>query len=292
MKQNYKKITDFQCQLMPAENRLYLHHGPIDIIAHVDGPEETRSDLYECAKKRFSTVLQELVSELDLLKLPWSEVHTEPQGRIALKMFNAVRGSREFITPMAAVAGAVAEEILGTMVNRAKSEVSCLKKIRRMYVNNGGDISFWLNYGSAFTIGVVDNPQRPELKTKICLPYESPVRGLATSGWRGRSQSLGIADAVTVLASSSACADVAATLIANNVNIEHPGIIRKPACDVKDDSDLGMRPVTVKVPFLPKKEVSRALRKGAESAKALIRKNKIQSAYLSMQEQTLVIENT
>ena len=292
MKQNYKKFTDFQCQFLPQENRLYLNHGPIDIIAHVDGPEKIRSDLYKCTKKRFSTVLEELVSELHLLKLPWSEVHPEPKGRIARKMFKAVRGAGTFITPMAAVAGAVAEEILETMLNHAKYEVSCLERIRRMYVNNGGDISFWLNYGSAFKIGVVDNPQRPELKTKICLPYESPVRGLATSGWRGRSQSLGIADAVTVLASSSACADVAATLIANNVNIEHPGIIRKPACDVKDDSDLGMCPVTVKVPFLPKKEVSRALRNGAESAKALIRKNKIQSAYLSMQKQTLVIENT
>ena len=207
-------------------------------------------------------------------------------------MFNAVRGTGEFITPMAAVAGAVAEEILETMLDQAKSHASFLEKIRRMYVNNGGDISFWLNYGSVFTIGVVDNPIRPELNTKVCLPFESPVRGLATSGWRGRSQSLGIADAVTVLSSSSASADAAATLIANNVNIEHPGIIRKPACDVKDDSDLGMQPVTVNVPFLHEKEVSRALRKGAESAKALIRENKIQSAYLSMQEQTLVIENS
>ena len=292
MKQNYKKFTDFQSPLMREENRLYLHHGPIDIIAHVDGPEKIRSDLYKCAKKRFSTVLEELVSELDLLKLPWSEVHPEPQGRIARKMFNAVRGTGAFITPMAAVAGAVAEEILETMLDQAKSHVSCLEKIRRMYVNNGGDISFWLNYGSAFTIGVVDNPIRPELNTKVCLPYESPVRGLATSGWRGRSQSLGIADAVTVLSSSSASADAAATLIANNVNIEHPGIIRKPACDVKDDSDLGMHPVTVNVPFLHEKEVSKALQKGAESAKVLIRENKIQSAYLSMQEQILVIENS
>ena len=291
MKQNYKKFTDFQSPLMREENRLYLHHGPIDIIAHVDGPEEIRRDLYECAKKRFSTVLEELVSELQLLKLPLSEVHPEPKGRIARKMFNAVRGARTFITPMAAVAGAVAEEILETMLNQAKSEVSYLEKIRRMYVNNGGDISFWLNYGSAFTIGVVDNPQRPEMNTKVFLHYNSPVRGLATSGWRGRSQSLGIADAVTVLASSSACADAAATLIANSVNIEHPGIIRKPACDVKDDSDLGLHPVTVKVPLLHEKEVSQALQNGAESAKALIRKNKIQSAYLSMQKQTLVIEN-
>ena len=29
--------------------------------------------------------------------------------------------------------------------------------------------------------------------------HDDPVRGIATSGWRGRSFSLGIADAVTVL---------------------------------------------------------------------------------------------
>ena len=112
---------------MLQENRLYLHHGPIDIIAHVDGPEEIRRDLYECAKKRFSTVLEELVSELKLLKLPFSEVNPEPKGRIARKMFNAVRGAGTFITPMAAVAGAVAEEILETMLYQAKSDVSCLE---------------------------------------------------------------------------------------------------------------------------------------------------------------------
>ena len=275
-----------------ADNRFHLQHGPIDIIAHVDAPEEVRKRLYTSASNRFSTVLVELVAEMDLLKQPWSADLPDSKGGIAQKMCFAVRGSDIFVTPMAAVAGAVADEVLEAMLYEAKNPDPCLEEIQRMYVNNGGDISFWLNYGSAFTIGVVDNPQRPELNTKVCLPYESPVRGLATSGWRGRSQSLGIADAVTVLAPSSACADAAATLIANNVNIEHPGIIRKPACDVKDDSDLGMHPVTVKVPFLPEKEVSRALRNGAESAKVLIRKNKIHSAYLSMQEQTIVIENT
>ena len=76
---------------------------------------------------------------------------------------------------MAAVAGAVAEEILETMMNQAKSDVFCLEKIRRMYVNNGGDISFWLNYGSAFTIGVVDNPIRPELNTKVEISILEPT---------------------------------------------------------------------------------------------------------------------
>ena len=51
------------------------------------------------------------------------------------------------------------------------------------------------------------------------------MRGVATSGWRGRSFSLGIADAVTVLARTGAAADAAATIIANAVDLPgHPAV--------------------------------------------------------------------
>ncbi|GIT09708.1 MAG: hypothetical protein CM1200mP30_33380 [Pseudomonadota bacterium] len=39
---------------MSEENRLYLHHGPIDIIAHVDGPEEKREAIYTNVPKNDS----------------------------------------------------------------------------------------------------------------------------------------------------------------------------------------------------------------------------------------------
>ena len=175
-----------------AENRLHLQHGPIDLILHVDASEEIRKRLYSAAKKRFSTVLQELVVEMDLLKQPWSADLPDPKGGIAQKMCFAVRGSDIFVTPMAAVAGAVSDEILEAMLYEAKNPDPCLEEIQRMYVNNGGDIAFWLNAGESFSIGVVDNPGIPELNARVSLAYESPVRGIATSGWGGRSQSLGI----------------------------------------------------------------------------------------------------
>ena len=274
-----------------ADNRLHLQHGPIDIIAHVDAQEEVRKRLYSTASHRFSTVLDELVAELDLLKQPWSADLPNPKGGIAQKMCFAVRGSNIFVTPMAAVAGAVAEEILEAMLFEAKKLGSCLEEIQRMYVNNGGDIAFWLNAGESFSIGVVDNPGIPELNARVSLAYESPVRGIATSGWRGRSQSLGIADAVTVLAGSAATADAAATLIANDVNIDYPGILKRPASEVKDESDLGMLPVTVDVPPLPVDQISEALKRGAQTARNFIRIGKIEAAYLSLQKQTLVVEN-
>jgi len=274
-----------------ADNRLHLQHGPIDLILHVDASEEIRKRLYSAAKKRFSTVLQELVVEMDLLKHPWSADLPDPKGGIAQKMCFAVRGSDIFVTPMAAVAGAVADEVLEAMLYEAKNPDPCLEEIQRMYVNNGGDIAFWLNAGESFSIGVVDNPGIPELNARVSLAYESPVRGIATSGWRGRSQSLGIADAVTVLAGSAATADAAATLIANDVNVYYPGILKRPASEVKDESDLGMLPVTVDVPPLPVDQISEALKRGAQTAGNFIRTGKIEAAYLSLQKQTLVVEN-
>jgi len=274
-----------------ADNRLHLQHGPIDIIAHVDAPEEVRKRLYTSASNRFSTVLVELVAEMDLLKQPWSADLPDPKGGIAQKMCFAVRGSDIFVTPMAAVAGAVADEVLEAMLNEAKNTDPCLEEIQRMYVNNGGDIAFWLNAGESFSIGVVDNPGIPELNARVSLTYESLVRGIATSGWRGRSQSLGIADAVTVLAGSAAIADAAATLIANDVNVDYPGILKRPASEVKDESDLGMLPVTVDVPPLPVDQISEALKRGAQTAGNFIRTGKIEAAYLSLQKQTLVVEN-
>jgi len=274
-----------------ADNRLHLQHGPIDIIAHVDAPEEVRKRLYTSASNRFSTVLVELVAEMDLLKQPWSADLPDPKGGIAQKMCFAVRGSDIFVTPMAAVAGAVADEVLEAMLYEAKNPDPCLEEIQRMYVNNGGDIAFWLNAGESFSIGVVDNPGIPELNARVRLTYESLVRGIATSGWRGRSQSLGIADAVTVLAGSAAIADAAATLIANDVNVDYPGILKRPASEVKNESDLGMLPVTVDVPPLPFDQISEALKRGAQTAGNFIRTGKIEAAYLSLQKQTLVVEN-
>jgi hypothetical protein len=274
-----------------ADNRLHLQHGPIDIIAHVDAPEEVRKRLYSTASHRFSTVLEELVAEMDLLKQPWSADLPDSKGGIAQKMCFAVRGSDIFVTPMAAVAGAVADEMLETMLFEAQKPDSCVEHIHRMYVNNGGDIAFWLNTGESFSIGVVDNPGIPELNARVSLAYESPVRGIATSGWRGRSLSLGIADAVTVLAGSAATADAAATLIANDVNVDYPGILKRPAYEVKDESDLGMLSVTVDVPPLPVDQISEALKRGAQTAGNFIRTGKIEAAYLSLQKQTLVVEN-
>lgn len=107
---------------------------------------------------------------------------------------------------------------------------------------------------------------------------------MATSGWRGRSFSLGIADSVTVLAHSAAAADAAATVIANAVDVSDARITRRPADEIKDDSDLGARLVTVDVPPLPAALVDQALQAGLARAEALRAQGLIWHAALVCQD--------
>jgi hypothetical protein len=115
-----------------------------------------------------------------------------------------------------------------------------------------------------------------------------PVRGIATSGWRGRSFSLGIADAATVLARTAAMADAAATMIANAVNLQHPGIGRRPAREIQCDSDLGDRLVTVAVPVLTSDEKAEALEAGLALAETCLARGLIAGAALFLQGENRV----
>jgi uncharacterized protein len=265
-----------QAALMPDGRRLHLHHGPIDIVAEAFGSTEERARAYRQATDRFRSVLDELVSELALLRQPITDAGLPVEGPVAKRMVGAVWPHRGvFITPMAAVAGAVADEVLSAMVAG--------RNLAKAYVNDGGDISFFLAPGQSLKAGVVADQDAPAIDGRIELAHAMPVRGLATSGWRGRSFSLGVADAVTVLARTAAEADAAATLIANAVDLDHPAVRKRPARDLRDDTDLGDLPVTVEVGPLPRLAVERALAKGAVRAEAMRRAGLIFAAGLFLQ---------
>jgi ApbE superfamily uncharacterized protein (UPF0280 family) len=263
-------------------DRLHFQHGPIDLIVHAEGPVEAVEAAYAQAWKRFSTILHELVSELPLLRLPVGEAPPEFQTEVATTMFWSVWPFRErYITPMAAVAGSVAEEILGAMV--------LTTPIKRGMVNNGGDIAIYLADEEKITVGVVERPDFPQLAGTITIDWTDPSRGIATSGWRGRSMSLGIADAATVIARKASMADAAATIIGNAVNIDHPAILRAPATSVADDTDLGDIPVTIDVGDLPPEIVSQALDNGEGEARRLQEHGLIDGAVLLLQGEHRVI---
>lgn len=273
-----------QVQLLPDGRRLHLQHGPIDLIVGADAPRHHVATAFDAAVRRFLPILDELCSELPLLRSRVSSTLCRPHGVIAQRMFDSVLPySREhFITPMAAVAGSVADAVLESMIKAAP--------LTRAYVNNGGDIALHLAEENQYTIGIIERPDRPSLFGSLDLSADLPIRGLATSGWRGRSFSLGIADAVTALANTASAADAAATIIANAVDLPgHPAVTRISAREIAPDSDLGSLPVTREVGPLSAHEIEIALDAGVEIAESLRHRGLIHSAALNLQGNTRVV---
>jgi uncharacterized protein len=262
--------------------RWHFQHGPIDIVIGAQGEERSLREAHEAAWQRFTTILDELVAELPRLREP-VRGPCRLKGVVARRMWEACDPYRaSFITPMAAVAGCVAEELIAHYERSG---------IARAWINNGGDAALHLAAGESLRVGLFADLGRLQSASRAPLRIDGdflveagmPVRGIATSGWRGRSFSLGIADSVTVLARTAAQADAAATMIANAVNVDDARIQRRPACDLKDDCDLGELLVTVDVPRLDEAAAQHALRAGQRLARELQAAGLIWSAVLVCQ---------
>ncbi|MET3374298.1 ApbE superfamily uncharacterized protein (UPF0280 family) [Variovorax boronicumulans] len=269
--------------------RWHFNHGPIDIVAEAHGDPYAVAAAHDAAWARFGHVLDELVRELPQLRLPVA-ARQRPRGVIARRMWDACDAfSPLFLTPMAAVAGSVAQELIAFYDRPG---------IERAWVNNGGDIALHLAPGHTARVGLFADLARFDWRDsgmlttdgQFELRADQPVRGVATSGWRGRSFSLGIADSVTVLAATAAQADAAATVIANAVDVADAAIQRLPASACKDDSDLGDTLVTVDVPPLAPAQVHHALDAGAACARALQKRGLVWAVLLVCQGQWRRVE--
>ena len=135
-----------------AGERLHLTHGPIDVVLKAWGAAEAVGAAYAAAGRRFPRILPELCDELPLLRTP---MQAEPcvESPVARRMVAACRPFADvFVTPMAAVAGAVADELLAHMMASAPLD--------RAYVNDGGDIAVLVAPGHALEIGVAGEYSR------------------------------------------------------------------------------------------------------------------------------------
>ena len=255
-------------------DRWHFNQGPIDLVIGAEGEASECGAASELAWQRFEPVLEALVEELPLLRAASPAVRA-PSGPVALRMHEAcsrlARMTVVFITPMAAVAGSVADHL-----------IECFDRpgVRRAFVNNGGDIALHLEADMSYRVGLVGNVDTPKLDAHFDVMGNESSRGVASSGWRGRSLSMGIADTVTVIARDAASADVAATLIANAVDVVDPAIVRAPASSIRDDSDLGERLVTVAVGTLSVTQVNAALDAGERFAAQLADHGLIERAAL------------
>ena len=270
-----------QMALMPDGKRLHLHHGPIDLIVEAFGSSNEVNNSYKQVMEYFPGILPGLISEIKGLRKTYNR-DWKPKGPVSRRMQEACRPYEGiFITPMAAVAGAVADQTLEILMSN--------RSLEKIYVNNGGDIAFHLEKGHVLTTGIVSDNDFPSINTKSELSFDMPVRGIATSGWKGRSHSMGIADSVTVMGANAAAADIAATIIGNAVITDHPAVRQEPASFHDIDSDLGDRLVTVGVGRLDKRSIEKALGSGQAVAEKLQLTGHITAAMLVLQNNLRVV---
>ena len=269
--------NNVQSNILADGNRLHLNHGPIDLIIEAFGETKTVQYAYEKATNKFNNVLTDLVPELSTLRSPISQHRDTLKSPVGLRMQNAVQlFYPTFVTPMAAVAGSIADYMLKILCEG--------NKLSKAYVNNGGDIAIYLDHHEVFNIGIITNLKTRAIAGTVSISKKDAINGIATSGWHGRSHSFGIADAVTVLAPNAAQADTAATLIANAVDLPGSTLIKKmPAKELFPDTDLGDKLVTTDVALLPKKLAVKAVEAGCKRANEYIHRGLINAATISLQ---------
>jgi len=127
-----------------------------------------------------------------------------PSPGIVRDMANA--GLQAAVGPMAAVAGAIAQNVGQDLLGHTDSVI----------VENGGDL--FIKSAEPVTIGIFANKSPLSLRIGLRLDAEDQAMAVCTSsGTVGHSLSMGKADAVCIISASCPLADAAATAVGNHV---------------------------------------------------------------------------
>ncbi|MCB2192082.1 MAG: FAD:protein FMN transferase [Deltaproteobacteria bacterium] len=210
-----------------------------------------------------------------------------PAGRplppVVERAAQACRAVDSSLTPLAAVAGAVADEVADFALNLGAD---------RVVVNNGGDIAVRLQPGQSLRVGVKppdsEQGEGSPLMGRLNLRGGDGIGGVASSGWQGRSFSAGVADLVTVWAASAAQADAAATALGNAAQAQSAQ--SAPAQDIEPDCGLGKQQVTTQVGPLPREERLAALRRARDLSRRLHARGLIIGCLVLVQGEALLLD--
>lgn len=244
--------------------RYYFEYGPTQmVISATRGQDPLDKEIISSAgyAKELLTVLS---SNLQLIKggLPVKDL-PEDTSPIIKNMIESVELTGDHtLTPMAAVAGVIADEIADNIFATGATKV---------FVNNGGDIALRMVGGESIKIGINSSLKQPSLYQYILIVHGSDnIGGIASSGLGGRGFTKGIASAATVLAPNGGIADACATLIGNYTSCNHPAIIKVLAEQIDPDTDIKGHFVTVGVNNDDPEIFKTALQNGLHKARQLV----------------------
>jgi len=194
---------------------------------------------------------------------------------LALKMISSVLTiGDEDLTPMAAVAGTIADEVADFLFELGMTKV---------VVDNGGDVAIRADREDPVTVGIRPDVNDRAVSYVIGLDPDLRSHGVATSGLGGRSLTRGIASAATVVARTASLADAAATAVANASFLEDEQVLRRPAEEIDPYTDIAGLDITVKVGPLSEEMKSRAVSQSIRRAEDLVQQGVILGAFVAVQ---------
>jgi hypothetical protein len=258
---------------------MFVEVGPASLV--IQGEKDGRPFEFEREQliKNVNSILGEIRDYLPVLKQKSYKIkNTKHMPDVPRKMVEAVKTIDEAsLTPMAAVAGSVADAIKDFL----KSEGLDL-----VLVNNGGDISIFNENGRRLKIDIGDIFSCRRSPHALSIEHLGDY-GIATSGFGGRSFTLGLADTVTVIAASGALADAAATFICNCTDTESDQVMRQRASEIDPLTDIPDELVTIRVNQLNEHDIFNSVENGLIIANNMIKQSNIYDAIIRLQGHTV-----
>ncbi len=257
------------------EESVLVECGPMRLVIRAWKKGQPQIEVARKAAEKSIRYLEQIASCRLLLSRPIPEAVKWPKGDLAVQMISSVKAiGDDDLTPMAAVAGTIADAVADWLVDQ---------KMDRVIVDNGGDIALRLETGETATVGI--RPQIDNLLVSHVLHLDGsqPSWGVTTSGVGGRSLTRGIASAVTVVAANASVADAAATAIGNACFVEDEGIVQSPAESLDPNTDLAGLSVTTEVGELLPEKILKALECARQKAELLSQRKIILGAFMGLQ---------
>lgn len=251
--------------------------GPMHLVIRAWRNGRPQTGLAVGAAGKAFTYLERIAGLRSELSRPLTIIEIPPGiDPLAGKMAGSVCAvGDDDLTPMAAVAGTIADAVADWLFERGAT---------RVIVDNGGDIAIRLSGDETAAVGIRPRVGSREISHVLQLNSSRGSWGVTTSGCGGRSFTRGIASAVTTLAASASVADAAATAIANACYVEDPGIIQVPADQVDPETDIPGVRVTLTVGLLSREKKRLAVNRALAKADQLLRKDIIAGALVVLED--------
>lgn len=261
--------------------RILAECGPMRLVIEAWVGRIPQKELCLRAAKEAFVFLEKIAKHRSLLSIRHKQLPDTLDDFLALEMIRSVIAIDEELTPMAAVAGTIADGVADFLFSRGMT---------RVIVNNGGDVAIRIGSDESVKIGIRPDLAQSTITEIITLGNERESWGIATSGLEGRSMTCGVASAATIIAKRASVADAAATSIANASYIKDDSVIQKPAEELDEQTDIPGAAVTVQAgPFSDKKK-DLALTGAIKKANLFIEKGLIDGAYVAVDGRVLMTD--